>query len=242
MTRRGHQLVLVLSCEHAGNRVPRRFADLFAPHAELLATHRGWDPGALPIARELARTLRAPLTFTPFTRLLIEPNRSPHHPALFSAITRELDDATKKQIFEQYYEPHRGAVRKAIATNIRTGRLVLHVGVHTFTPALAGETRNADIGLLYDPRRRPEREICDRWAKVLREIDHPLRVRKNYPYRGAADGLTTSLRREFPATSYLGIELEINQALAASPDAGKRREIARTVARSLAQLLDFEKK
>jgi len=39
-----------------------------------------------------------------------------------------------------------------------------------------------------------------------------LRVRRNYPYRGAADGLTTHLRRQL-GPRYLGVELEINQAL-----------------------------
>jgi hypothetical protein len=35
-------------------------------------------------------------------------------------------------------------------------------------------------------------------------------LRRNYPYRGQSDGLTTALRRQFGAR-YLGIELEINQ-------------------------------
>lgn len=40
-----------------------------------------------------------------------------------------------------------------------------------------------------------------------------LRVRMNYPYRGNADGHTTSLRRMLPDARYLGIEIELNQAL-----------------------------
>jgi hypothetical protein len=38
-----------------------------------------------------------------------------------------------------------------------------------------------------------------------------LRVRRNYPYQGRNDGLTLPLRRRFPPTSYVGVELEINQ-------------------------------
>ena len=49
----------VLSCEHASNRLPERYADLVPP--ELLETHEGGDPGARTLARSLARTLRAPL-------------------------------------------------------------------------------------------------------------------------------------------------------------------------------------
>ena len=37
--------LLVLSCEHAHNRVPARYRHLF--DAELLESHRGYDLGAL---------------------------------------------------------------------------------------------------------------------------------------------------------------------------------------------------
>jgi hypothetical protein len=33
----------------------------------------------------------------------------------------------------------------------------------------------------------------------------------NYPYQGKADGFTTTLRRKWPADSYVGIEIEVNQ-------------------------------
>ena len=39
-----------------------------------------------------------------------------------------------------------------------------------------------------------------------------LRVRRNYPYVGYADGLTTYLRTRFAAKLYAGLEIEINQS------------------------------
>jgi hypothetical protein len=36
-------------------------------------------------------------------------------------------------------------------------------------------------------------------------------VRRNYPYRGYADGLTTHLRRRYRGRAYIGIEIEVNQ-------------------------------
>jgi predicted N-formylglutamate amidohydrolase len=71
--------------------------------------------------------------------------------------------------------------------------------------------RNADIGLLYDPARRGEAELCRRWQARLRASAPELKVRRNYPYAGKSDGFTTYLRRRFPAKVYVGIELEINQ-------------------------------
>lgn len=114
------------------------------------------------------------------------------------------------------------------------GRRVVHVAVHSFTPEIDGEVRNAEIGLLYDSRRRSEAAFCRRWAGSLHRLDRGLRVRRNYPYRGSADGLTTWLRRRHPQSRYLGIELEINQGLVDAP--GWRRFQER-IADSLRELL-----
>ena len=225
--------VLLFTCEHAGNCVPAAYRSLFAPHHALLASHRGWDPGALPIARALAREFHAPLLFTTVTRLLVEPNRSPHHPSLFSFISKALSEYEKQRAIDLYYAPHRSAVAAAVRDQFVEGRRVVHIGVHTFTPELDGVIRRADIGLLYDPRRARERTFCSRWVETLQHLHPDLRVRRNYPYRGAADGLTTSLRRAFPANAYVGIELEVNQAIATSSDPGTRRSITRALADSL---------
>ena len=43
---------------------------------------------------------------------------------------------------------------------------------------------------------------------MIKEVDPEINVRFNYPYRGAADGFTTYLRKCFPK-NYVGFELEI---------------------------------
>ena len=91
------------------------------------------------------------------------------------------------------------------------GRRVVHVSSHSFTPVLDGRRRNADIGLLYDPARPGERALCARWTRTLGARVKPLRVRRNYPYEGKNDGLTSHLRRRFSAAQYVGVEIEINQ-------------------------------
>lgn len=230
---------LILTCEHGGNRVPARYAPLFAtPRARrALAGHRGHDPGALHVARALARTLGVPLHFATVTRLLVDLNRSTHHPRLFSAFSRSLDAHGRAAVLERYYLPHRRRVADAIAAAARRGARVCHIGVHSFAPALAGTRRSADIGLLYDPARRAEASICAAWQRALRELAPQLRVRRNYPYLGKADGFTSELRRRFPASRYVGIELEINQALLAH-DGAVRQRTTRTVAASLSRLRD----
>jgi predicted N-formylglutamate amidohydrolase len=83
--------------------------------------------------------------------------------------------------------------------------------VHSFTPVLDGTARKADIALLYDPARPRERALAAHWLRALRVAEPARVVRRNDPYRGSADGLTTALRGEYPAARYLGIEIEVNQ-------------------------------
>ena len=205
---------LFLSCEHGGNRVPARYARHFAGTGKLLATHRGYDIGSLEAARFLRARLDVPLISATVTRLLVDLNRSPAHPRLFSEITRTLDTETRRQILRRHYQPHRDKVQAMAKAGISASGRVIHLSVHSFTPEMNGHPRHCDIGLLYDPSRHLEAEFCDRWRRRLRSAEPALIVRRNYPYRGVADGLVTYLRRRFDARRYIGVEIEINQALA----------------------------
>lgn len=203
---------VILSCEHAGNRVPAAYRALFAGRERLLDSHRGWDPGALEVARRFARTLHAPLHACTATRLLIDPNRSLDSPTLHSDIVRTLDEAARVRLIERHYTPHRAAVEADVFAALqRTTGGVLHLSVHSFTPVFRGVRRTVDIGLLFDPARKREVQFCQAWQQEIERRAARLRVRMNEPYRGDDDGLTTTLRARFRTPRYLGIELEVNQ-------------------------------
>ncbi|MBN1238898.1 MAG: N-formylglutamate amidohydrolase, partial [Gammaproteobacteria bacterium] len=125
--------------------------------------------------------------------------------------TRALAPADKQRVLDQYYVPYRTAVEEALRAALAEGDAVLHVASHSFTPVLDGTTRDADVGLLFDPARPAEAAWAGRWRRSLARFLPGWKIRRNYPYRGTADGLTTSLRRLFPDPRYAGIELEINQ-------------------------------
>ena len=227
---------LVVSCEHGGNTVPAAYAYLFRGCEQLLQSHRGFDAGALELARELAARCRAPLRFSTVSRLLVDLNRSIGSRSLFSEITRKADRAEQSAIVERFYMPFRQKVLTALRDGLRRYQPVVHLSVHTFTPVLAGVERRADVGLLYDPRRRLERAFCRRWRSALRAEARGLTVRMNYPYRGRADGLTTYLRTLFAPEAYLGIELEVNQKFVlAEPD--RWPSVKRAVVDSLTSVL-----
>ena len=207
----------IITCEHGGNRVPVAYQHLFEDARDLLATHRGYDPGALAMARALAASLAAPLLASTVSRLVIDLNRSIGHPQLYSPMTRAAPQALRRDIVERHYRPYRERVEALVDESVRRKRRVIHVSSHSFTPELDGRLRNADIGLLYDPGRAGELRLCRDWQAALAICTPALRVRRNYPYAGKSDGLTCHLRRRFSADAYIGIELEINQRVALQP-------------------------
>jgi predicted N-formylglutamate amidohydrolase len=200
---------IILSCEHGGNRIPSAYRNLFRNAAVILKTHRGLDIGALAIAKQLSSSLAAPLVYSEVSRLLVDLNRSPHHRRLLSEYTRDCDETTRARILDHHYFPYQRKLERLIRDRVSQKNKVLHLSIHTFTPKLDGKIRNADIGLLYDPARANEAKFSRELQKVLQQIG--LRVRRNYPYRGNADGMTTYLRSVLTVRSYLGIEIEINQ-------------------------------
>ncbi len=203
------QMAVILSCEHATNMVPDQYRPLLTDCLDQLSTHRGYDPGALDVAKLLAERLAAPLFAGTISRLLVDLNRS-----LRNRRTPPLNqrcDLSSRELLINYYLTYRGQIDEAIGQYLRQGQTVVHLSIHSFTPELAGVCRTADIGFLYDPGRLQEKEFCDKWSSALAARDNSWRLRCNYPYRGINDGLVRALRQKYPARHYLGIELEINQ-------------------------------
>jgi predicted N-formylglutamate amidohydrolase len=202
---------LVISCEHGGNRIPGKYKRLFYDYQALLDSHRGFDLGALTMAKALALTFSAPLASSTVSRLLVDLNRSPTHRKLHLYIVGQLPAAERNRILAHYYEPYRAEVEQLVKQTIASRGLAIHLSSHSFTPELDGKRRNADVGLLYDPARPGETVLCEHWQQSLKSCMPSLKVRRNYPYAGKVDGLTRTLRQKLPATTYLGVELEINQ-------------------------------
>lgn len=231
---------MLVTCEHGGNSIPPEYAALFAGWDAVLATHRGFDAGALEVAADLAKAFNALLISATVSRLLIDLNRSLSNPAVWSDATRNLAAAEKERIVSLYYAPYRRQVEDFIAGQVRNGARVIHVSSHSFTPVLDGKVRTADVGLLYDPARAGEVALACRWKAALHAENPSLRVRRNYPYAGRNDGLTTVLRRKHPPEDYVGIEIELNHALvhATHPAWGDTRAQVRAALKAALQIRD----
>ncbi len=210
--------VIVITCEHGGNKIPAVYRSLFSGAEEVLKSHRGWDPGALAVAKAMAARLGANLFSSTTSRLLVELNRSLGHSSLFSNYTASLPAGQRKQIVDKYWQPYRDEVTAHMEELVNAGHRVIHLSIHSFTPVWDGKLRRTRIGLLYDPRRLNERSFCTTWKAELRQQCPEHTFHSNQPYKGIADGFTTWLRRHLAASescegTYAGIEIEINQAL-----------------------------
>jgi predicted N-formylglutamate amidohydrolase len=203
----------------------------------LLESHRGYDPGALVMARELATALAAPLVTATISRLLVDLNRSIGHPRLHLETIRKEPPEVRHRILHRYYRPYRARAERLVMRTIAEHGRVIHLSSHSFTPELDGKVREADIGLLYDPARPGEVALCERWKASLKACAPELIVRRNYPYAGKGDGLTAWFRRRLSPHVYVGIELEINQkhVAAGGPHwAAVRKVIVESLRRTLA--------
>lgn len=234
---------VVVTCEHASAAIPPALGDLGLP-AAVRRSHRAWDPGALAVARALAKALDAPLFVGEWSRLVADLNRRDDHPRVVAARVdgravpgNQLDAEARAARLSRYWRPYRRAVEGAIRRAARGAGGVVHLSVHSFTPRLGGVERRNDVGLLHDPWRPREVRLCDALKAPLRAAG--LSVRRNFPYFGHTDGLTSWLRARLPAGRYLGVEVECNQRLSANA-AGERR-LARALGEAFAAVLLTER-
>lgn len=208
---------IVLSCEHAGNIVPESYKYLFVGAEEVLNSHRGYDIGAIDLFKAFKQLDVAYARANTVSRLLVDVNRSLYRQTLFSEYTRNLNQTQKQDILKQYYFSYRELFKEVISKIWLKNEQVLHLSIHSFTPILNNEVRNCDIGLLYHPQRKYEKEFCRRWRSEITKYLPQLRVRFNYPYSGKPDG-HVRYYRDMEVQKYMGIELELNQKHARNKD------------------------
>jgi predicted N-formylglutamate amidohydrolase len=213
----GHvAMSILISCETGGDRVPPRIAE------SLGDLESGWpaaleDRAAAHAAGKIATRLGATLLKNEFAPHLIDVSRSLRHRQLFPPGGPKLSRDDRRWLVEQVYQPYRAEVRQHVARQLLRDGYVIHLSVRTFEPLRNGQHRRADAGLLYDPGRAAEVDLCLDWIDEMYEALPMLKVRRNYPRRGTADSLTKAMRHEYAGMNYFGIELQLNRAWANRP-------------------------
>lgn len=224
---------IILTCEHAGNKIPASYKHLFKNFKSVLKTHRGLDIGALTIAKDLQKILKTTLHFSETTRLLIDLNRFRRSKSLFSEVVAELPIAEKQKIIKNYYEPHWTKIDSIFSRVHQQGSQIVHVAVHSMTDNLNGKLRPMQLALLYDPKRPSEKKFSDLWILELKKQFPNYKIARNNPYKGTSEGVTCFYRKRYLDKFYIGIELEMNQGLLKSFTARERKQFSMQLAASL---------
>ena len=209
--------VLILSCEHATNRVPVAYQPLFAHALDILQSPKAYDLGAIDIASHLQASLSCDMVQSNVTRLLVDCDHSEHHAKCFSKFTKKLDPVEKKNLITTYYLPFYHRLDKIIDANVAADKQVLHISIHTFAPKSHGHIYHSGVGILYDSHRHGEKEVARLIHGLLLQENMPYKVRLNYPFSGSKDYVLSHFRKKHDQKHYLGIKIDMNQALLANP-------------------------
>jgi predicted N-formylglutamate amidohydrolase len=219
---------LFLTADHAGRAIPQVLGDLGVSEAER-RRHIAWDIGIAGVTEFLSDHLDATAVFQTYSRLVIDCNRDPSWPSAMPEIseyteipgniglTPDAKAARAAAIFTPYHDRIRGLL------DARAQRRTVLVAMHSFTPLFKGESREMQIGVLYDKDPKLALILLD---LLRREGD--LVVGDNAPYALAEDGdygvPVHGHRRGLPH-----VEIEIRQDLIAEPEG--QRVWARRLAR-----------
>lgn len=209
---------ILLICEHASNRIPIALDNLGLDMATL-QSHAAFDPGAEPVARQMADHLKAPLILQRFSRLVYDCNRPPEAESAMPARSevyeipgnKNLSSSDRKARTEALYDPFHQAITDQLDQTIESGSAPAIVTIHSFTPVFHGKERSVQLGLLHDTDQRLTSAMLD----LDDELDLP-KAWRNEPY-GPNDGVTHTLQRHALPRSLLNVMIEIRSDLIRDP-------------------------
>jgi len=229
----GHSPMLLL-VDHAGRAVPERLGRLGLPE-DAFERHIAWDIGIMGVARHLSALLDATAIAQPFSRLVIDCNRTPGHPTSIAPVSdgtivpgnRDLSDADRAMRVHEIFEPYQHRIEAEIDRRLEEGRPPVVVALHSFTPVMAGVARPWHAGILHNHEPSFGRALL-----ALLEAEGDLVVGDNEPYR-LSDESDHTVPRHGERRGLLHAEIEIRQDLIAAPDG--QRAWAERLARLLPQ-------
>ncbi len=196
ITNRSGRSPIVIICDHASNFIPEQFGALGLGKREL-ESHIAWDPGALPVARRLAKALDATLVESRLSRLLIDCNRPLDAPDLICPVSEttavpgnaDLSLEARQDRVALSWQPFHEAVEQLVKDRLLQDRETRLVSIHSFTPVYKGVERPWHIGILHDE----DRSIADPLIAALKSSGGIV-VGDNEPY-SPADRVYFTLER-----------------------------------------------
>lgn len=210
----------VIVCEHASNHIPAAWGDLGLTDAQRHA-HIAWDPGALGLARGLARHLDAVLIHAPVSRLVYDCNRAPDMAGAMPARSEIHDIPGNATLSPEdraartaaVYLPFHDGLHAVLMGRIALGLHPALITIHSFTPVYFGQPRAVEFGVIHDADDRlPRAILAEARARTA------LRAELNEPY-SAKDDVTHTLRLHATPYGLPNAMLEVRNDLIATPQA-----------------------
>jgi predicted N-formylglutamate amidohydrolase len=192
---------ILLTCEHASGRIPKRFGKLGLTIAELNGAKDLYDPGSLELARKMAQLLNCSLLTSNVSRLVIDYNRrldmkgvaknTYHAPALKLELLTEIkgaetrvpipmnhrERASAKMRYHTYVEPYKNAGVKLATKLAQLHGTCIVFSVHSFYPLYNGSVRTVDVDIMFDVAKKLGTRIARAAAGLT-----TLRVATNKPW------------------------------------------------------------
>ena len=213
----GSDAPFLLVCDHAGRTIPRRLASLGLPPAAL-DQHIAWDIGALDLSRRLARAFGACLIRQTYSRLVIDCNRAPDHPASIVATSDGwtipgnlgLGAADAEARRRAVFDPYHARIAAELDDRQARGVPTLLVLIHRFTPRMKGFERPWHVGVLHLGDSPASTALLERLRR-----EEGLVVGDNEPYAMDGTDYTAPVHRRGRGID--AVELEVRQDLLQDP-------------------------
>ncbi|WP_245448903.1 N-formylglutamate amidohydrolase [Phyllobacterium sophorae] len=224
----------IITCEHAGNAVPKSLNGLGLGSAEL-NRHIAVDIGILAVSERVSDLIRAPLVYQRYSRLVAECNRVLTDTELFAVVSdgtvipgnEDISEVDGRRRIEEIIMPYQNEITCRLDEQQMSDHQTLFVSMHSFTPSLRSRPseRPWHVGLCIGVDDRFTNHV----AAALR-VDGDIVVGFNEPYTvDMAREYTIPVHAEGRSLPY--VQFEIRQDLIA--DESGQKEWAIRVANAM---------
>jgi len=192
-------IAFLFSCEHATCAVPEAYRDLFRGSEDMVASTRGWDPGALNLAQGFSMKFRTPLVHADVTRLLIDVEQTGND--RWSEFSLKLPEANRVKLEDRHERAYRTNLQQRINEDFQRHSVVFHLMVHT-------EPGEGAVILETAPGNEIGEKFAGKWRDRLATTGLDVRHIANADSSPLAKHLATM----YPSDRYAGIRLRVPQS------------------------------